>query len=208
MDAPKPSLITITGDIKKYDEFYNIRDYYMKLFYTSNDELNIICYNMELLDGIKYQLKKELQNIYNLSNIFRQYTNMKDLYEYFIDLINEGKYELLKNKDNNLTLNLVISDIKKNDHKISFVLIHESNNNTQEYINILSTEIKNMKSINNNYITEIKQLKEENQDIKNGIKEIKSLLLKYEINLEKNKNDNKEIKILKTANNINNKKKN
>ena len=163
---------------------------------------------MELLDGIKYQLKKELQNIYNLSNIFRQYTNMKDLYEYFIDLINEGKYELLKNKDNNLTLNLVISDIKKNDHKISFVLIHESNNNTQEYINILSTEIKNMKSINNNYITEIKQLKEENQDIKNEIKEIKSLLLKYEINLEKNKNDNKEIKILKTANDINNKKKN
>ena len=205
MDAPKPSLITITGDIKKCDEFYNIRDYYMKLFYTSNDELNIICYNMELLDGIKYQLKIELQNIYNLSNIFRQYTNMKDLYEYFIDLINEGKYELLKNKDNNLTLNLVISDIKKNDHKISFVLIHENNNNTQEYINILSTEIKNMKSINNNYITEIKQLKEENQDIKNEIKEIKSLLLKYEINLEKNKNDNKEI-ILKTANNINNKK--
>ena len=162
MEAPKPLLKTITGDIIKYDE-YNIRDYYIKLFYNDVDELNIICYNLVLLDGIKYGLKMNLQDIYDLSNIFRQYTNMKDLYQFIIDLINEEKYELIKD-NKNLALKLVISDIKKNEHKISFILVQENNNNTQEYINILSNEIKSMRIINDKVNTEIKQLKEEKKN--------------------------------------------
>lgn len=198
MEAPKPLLKTITGDIIKYDE-YNIRDYYIKLFYNDIDELNIICYNLVLLDGIKYGLKMNLQDIYDLSNIFRQYTNMKDLYQFIIDLINEEKYELIK-ENKNLALKLVISDIKKNEHKISFILVQENNNNTQEYINILSNEIKSMRIINDKVNTEIKKLKEENKDIKKELNEIKNQLLKLEVNNQNNKNDNK---ILKSANNLN-----
>ena len=190
MDAPKPTLITVTGDVEKYNEYYNLGEYYMKLFYTNNGELTIICYNMQVLDGTKYEVKLNLEKIYDLSNVFRQYTNMKELYEFIIDLINEGKYEL-KKKDNNMILNIMITDIKKNEHNITFTLYNENNNNTQEYINILSNEIKNMRITNNNNIKEIKELKKENEDIKNEIKEIKKVLSQYVTNNKTNQNESK-----------------
>ena len=190
MDAPKPTLITVTGDVEKYNEYYNLGEYYMKLFFTNNGELTIICYNMQVLDGTKYEVKLNLEKIYDLSNVFRQYTNMKELYEFIIDLINEGKYELKKN-DNNMILNFMITDIKKNEHNITFTLYNENNNNTQEYINILSNEIKNMIITNNNNIKEIKELKKENEDIKNEIKEIKKVLSQYVTNNKTNQNESK-----------------
>ena len=190
MDAPKPTLVTVTGDIEKYNEYYNLGEYYMKLFYTNNGELTIICYNMQVLDGTKYEIKLNLEKIYDLINVFRQYTNMKELYEFIIDLINEGKYEL-KKKDNNMILNIMITDIKKNEHNITFTLYNENNNNTQEYINILSNEIKNMRITNNNNIKEIKELKKENEDIKNEIKEIKKVLSQYVTNNKTNQNESK-----------------
>ena len=190
MDAPKPTLITVTGDVEKYNEYYNLGEYYMKLFFTNNGELTIICYNMQVLDGTKYEVKLNLEKIYDLSNVFRQYTNMKELYEFIIDLINEGKYELKKN-DNNMILNFMITDIKKNEHNITFTLYNENNNNTQEYINILSNEIKNMRITNNNNIKEIKELKKENEDIKNEIKEIKKVLSQYVTNNKTNQNESK-----------------
>jgi hypothetical protein len=202
MDAPNPTLVTVSDEIKKYDEYYNIKDYYIKFYYTHSDEFNIICYNIVLLDGIKYELKMNLQKIYNLSDIFRQFTSMKNFYEFFIELINERKYELNKNKDNNLELKLIISDIKKNEYKISFILISDSNNNTQEYINILSNEIKNIRLINKDYNLEIKKLKKENEDFKNEIKEIKKLLLKYESKNEINKNEQNKL-VFKSENNNN-----
>ena len=199
MDAPKPNFVTVTGDIENSIEYYNIRDYYAKLFYTNNEELTIICYNMKDLDGIKYELKINLEQIYNISSIFRQYTSMKELYEFIIDLIKDGKYEVNKNEDNNLVLNFIITDIKKNEHKITFTLYHENNNNTQEYVNILTNEIKNMRIINNNNINEIKELKKENIDIKNEIKEIKKILSKYENTNNQKQNESK----LKCSNNYN-----
>ena len=190
MDAPKPTLITVTGDVEKYNEYYNLGEYYMKLFYTNNGELTIICYNMQVLDGTKYEVKLNLEKIYDLSNVFRQYTNMKELYEFIIDLINEGKYELKKN-ENYMILNFMITDIKKNEHIITFTLYNENNNNTQEYISILSNEIKNMRITNNNNIKEIKELKKENEDIKNEIKEIKKVLSQYVTNNKTNQNESK-----------------
>ena len=190
MDAPKPTLITVTGDVEKYNEYYNLGEYYMKLFYTNNGKLTIISYNMQVLDGTKYEIKLNLEKIYDLSNVFRQYTNMKELYEFIIDLINEGKYELKKN-DNYMILNFMITDIKKNEHNITFTLYNENNNNTQEYINILSNEIKNMRITNNNNIKEIKELKKENEDIKNEIKEIKKVLSQYVTNNKTNQNESK-----------------
>ena len=174
MEAPKPTFTTILGEVIKFNEYYSLLGkYYLKLFFTDGDQLNIICYNMEMLDGIKYELKIELQEIYEMSNIFRQYTNMKDLYELIIDLINDNKYEIKNGNENNLIFNLTISDIKRNNHIIKFVLINEKKNNTQEYINILSHEIKNLRMINKNNIQELKEIKEENKEIKKEINDIR-----------------------------------
>ena len=190
MEAPKPTFTTISGEVLKCNEYYNLDQYFLKLFYTDGDELNFICYNMEMLDGIKYELKIKLEEIYEMSNIFRQYTNMKDLYELIIDLINDNKYEIKNGNDNNLIFNITISDIKRNNHIIKFVLINEKNNNTQEYINILSNEIKNLRMINKNNIQEIKEIKEENKEIKKEINDIRNILLEFQKNTKKDNNDN------------------
>jgi len=203
MEAPKPSFTTVSGEVIKANEYYDLRKYYLKLFYTDDDKLNIICYNMEILDGIKNQLTKNLQEIYEMSTIFRQYTNMKDLYEFFIDLINDNKYEIKNGNDNNLVFNLTISDIKGNNHLIKFILYHEKNNKTQEFINILSNEIKNMREINENNVQEIKELKEENRDIKEELKDIRNIVLELQKN-GKNNNDKTPSKNLNNDNDYDN----
>ena len=196
MEAPKPGFTTVSGEVLKTNEYYNLGKYYLKLFFTDDDKLDIICYNMEILNGIKYELTKNLQEIYEISSIFRQYTNMKDLYEFIIDLINDNKYEIKNGNDNNLVFNLTISDIKRNNHLIKLVLYHEKNNNTQEYINILSNEIKNLRDINKNNIQEIKELKEENRDIKEELKDIRNIVSELQKNGKNNNNHKNSAKSL------------
>ena len=195
MEAPKPTFTTILGEVLKSNEYYNLGKYYLKLFYTDGDQLNIICYNMEILDGIKYELKINLDEIYEKSNIFRQYTNMKDFYELIIDLINDNKYEIENGNDNNLIFNLSISDIKRNNHIIKFDLVNKKCNNNQEYINILSNEIKNLRIINKNNIQDIKDIKKENKEIKQEINDIRNILLEFKKNNNNSNNDNNSIKL-------------
>ena len=195
MEAPKPTFTTISGEVLKSNEYYNLGKYYLKLFYIDGDQLNIICYNMEILDGIKYELKINLDEIYEKSNIFRQYTNMKDLYELIIDLINDNKYEIENGNDNNLIFNLSISDIKRNNHIIKFDLVNKKSNNTQEYINILSNEIKNLRIINKNNIQDIKDIKKENKEIKQEINDIRNILLEFQKNNNISNNDNNSFKL-------------
>ena len=210
MEPPKASLIAFSDIIEKANEYYDYGEYYLKLFYTNKEELTIICYNMELLDGIKYELKINIEKIYELSNIFRQFTNMGELYELIIDLVNEKSCEIQK-KENDLLFNINISDIKRSTHKIQLILKHENNNITKEYINILTNEIKNMRKKfknNNNNIKEINELKKENQEIKNELKIMKDMLLELKGNKNEDKsslrslNDNNSLRSLNDKNSL------
>ena len=173
MEAPKPITISSLSNIINFKEFYNFGEYYIKLCYNDNGELIIICYNIEKLDGIRYEITMNIQELYNKSRIFRQYTNIQDIYELIIDLIKDEKCNIQINPENKLTFCFKITDIKSNIQNVELILRNNDNNNTKEYINILSNEIKNLRK--NNNMEEIKELKQE-------IKNIKDILLKYEIN--------------------------
>ena len=95
-----------------------------------------------------------------------------------------------------MVFNLTISDIKSNNHLIKLVLNHEKNNNTQEYINILSNEIKNLRDINEKNIQEIKELKEENRDIKEELKDIRNIVSELQKNGKNNNNHKNSAKSL------------
>lgn len=43
-------------------EFYNLNGYYLKIS-NKNQFINLICYNSDLLDGIKYETKINLDEI-------------------------------------------------------------------------------------------------------------------------------------------------
>ena len=101
---------------------------------------------MEKLDNIRYEIKVKIQEIYQMNNIFRQYINIKDIYDLILDLINEQKCNVKENVEKNLIFSFMISDIKRINHNIEFILINVNNNNYyKEYINVLSNEIINLR---------------------------------------------------------------
>ena len=84
---------------------------------------------MEKLDNIRYEIKVKIQEIYQMNNIFRQYINIKDIYDLILDLINEQKCNVKENVEKNLIFSFMISDIKRINHNIEFILINVNNNN-------------------------------------------------------------------------------
>ena len=180
MEAPIPFISKI-NKIVNFKEFYNFGEYYLKLSFNDIEELNIICYNIVKLDGICYEVKINIQQIYSINNVFRQFTHIKDIYELILDLIKDNKISLSFNPEQNLIFSFIITDIKRNNQKVELILVHNSNNNTKEYNNILSKEIINLRNTINNNNEEIKELKEE-------IKAIKDLISQSNINKNVGKN--------------------
>jgi len=180
-------------DTQNFKEFYNLYGYYLKLSHIK-EELDIIIYDIEKLDGIRYELKIKLDEIYQLNEIFKAYSNIKEIYELMINLINGNNYSLKKDK-NELTFSLKIKDILNNIKEIQFTIGEKKDKDNiinNEYINVLINEIKLLR--NNNKL--IAELKEENKYIKNEINKLKSKLnIKDFLPLEDfNKKFNLEIK--------------
>ena len=70
-------------------EFVNLQGYYLILKYINNDII-MIFYNIKDLDGIKYELKMKLDDIYKLNNIFKIFNSIEEIYNAIIKLIDEN----------------------------------------------------------------------------------------------------------------------
>lgn len=191
MDAPQP-YIALCDTIVKFQEFYDIGDYYIQITYYGNEEISIVCYNTDKLDGIRYQKNLDIQQFYNINNIFRQYTNINDIYELILDLIKEKKCSFSMSSENVLCFSFTITDIKRNNRKVEITLTNH-NSNTKEYIKILSNEIR---TIRNNYNQEIKELKDEIKLIKDMIFKSNNNITNTPIESNENNNNNRKNKNL------------
>ena len=66
-------------EVKTYiKEYENLNGYYLKLE-LNNKDMNIIMYNIEKLEGIKYELKIKLNEMYLLNKIFKRFNNIKEI---------------------------------------------------------------------------------------------------------------------------------
>ena len=160
-------------DNSNFKEFYNLSGFYLKLSHIQ-DELEIIIYDIEELDGVRYELKINLNEIYHLSSIFKGYSTKQEVYKLIIKLINENNYSLkkLEKEKNKMIFLLKMKDILNNIKEIQFIVAERKdivNINNNEYINILINEIKQMRK-NNKLMDE---LKEENKYIKNELNKLK-----------------------------------
>ena len=70
-------------------EFVNLQGYYLILKYIDNNII-MIFYNIKDLDGIKYELKMKLDDIYKLNNIFKIFNSIEEIYNAIIKLIDEN----------------------------------------------------------------------------------------------------------------------
>ena len=172
-------------DNSNFKEFYNLSGFYLKLSHIQ-DELEIIIYDIEELDGVRYELKINLNEIYHLSSIFKGYSTIQEIYKLIIKLINENNYSLkkLEKEKNKMIFLLKMKDILNNIKEIQFVMAERKdivNINNNEYIKILINEIKQMRK-NNKLMDE---LKEENKYIKNELNKLKKRMnIKDFISLE------------------------
>jgi hypothetical protein len=175
---------------KNYEDYnrnYDLGKYDLNIRYNYN-EIIISCCDEELLDGIKYETKINISTIKEMNNIFGAYNNIKDVYNIINKIIEEGKYEI--NIINKSELGFTIIGLTQ------FKLLRQKVKIKNEYLNIITKEIKNIKK---NYNNEIKILKEENTSIKNEINELKSMIKDLYL---KNNNDIKNEEKINNKNNI------
>jgi len=164
-----------------------------------------IIYNVKLLNSIKYEIKANQNEIYNLSKIFRIYENIEEIYEVFIQLIKEKHYKI-EEINNAIRIIFEISDIFKKNQEIELIL--KSDDDKNEYLKILSKEIINIKD------NEIKKLIEEIKSIKEEIKNLKKMINNIQNNqnnekkIEKESKNNEKQKIINENDNKNNMKTN
>jgi len=143
---------------QKIKEYFNLKGYYLRLYLTNN-QLSLISYNSDLLNGIKYESKINSEDI-KANDKIKNFT-VVDLYDLISKKIREKKIMIQGNTDS-ITLSLLENENINNDKNIQLILLKNNRVFVTEYENVLSNTIKN--------------LKEENKIIRNEINEIKNIL--------------------------------
>ena len=143
----------------KIKEFFNLNGYYLKLYLT-NQDLSLTSYNSNLLNGIRYESRINLEEIKRNEKI--KNLTVFNLYELISKKIGE-KMALIQGDANAITLSLLENPKSISNNDIQLTLLKNNRSHTSEYENLLSNVIRN--------------LKEENKNIKNEINEIKNLVL-------------------------------
>ena len=171
MPAPTPNVLN-KNSIQKYEEFFNLLNkYYLKVGYNYDNKLILICYNSESLDNIRYETTISQDELYKLSSAFKPYQSINLIFEVIIKIIKDGKFNIEKEK-NYLLFYMIITDILSNDIKISIRLETIDEKNKDEFLNILSKEIIEIRKQKE----ELDILKEQQNTFKNEIEELKKMI--------------------------------
>lgn len=150
-----------------FKEYINLNEYYIKVGYNNINELIIIIYNTELLNSFRYEMKKGLEAIQASNKYFKSNNHISDTYKLVTSFLNESKYKIKQNANESISLTL--------NKIIVFNLNCYKDNN--EYLHVLSNQIRNLRNKNNNYNKTISKLQEENANIKSELKELKNMIL-------------------------------
>lgn len=171
-----------------YKEFYK-KDYYIKIEMNNFQEIIIIIYNIKLLDNIKYQIKIQLKEFYCLSKSFKMYDTIEEIFGVLIELIKNNNYMIDNGK-----IKFIIGDLLQNKKEIEVRLTKEDTNN--EYLKILTREIKTKDDI-------IKNLEDKYNIMKGELTEMKNLIKKLNEQINQNKIVNNNISNNNQVNNVN-----
>ena len=155
----------IGGDNNANKIYEDLNGYYLKFIYNEENIL-IIAFNIELLDGIKYGIKINKDMIYEMNDTFKEYEyEIEHIIKLFDDAIKENKYQLIQQK-NSLELILKIKDRIKGEKNLQFSL--SNSKKEDEYLTLLSNEIKKLKR-KINEITNNSESKEESVNEDNSL---------------------------------------
>ena len=181
-------------EIKQNFKEYYSQNYYLKIIFE-NEFLTITVYNLNTLDGIRYERLINSHDLASYENI-KKY-NLKEIYDKFIISFNENKYEFQEEGGNFIKLKIYLQNNENKEEKIEIKLDISKKNILDEHNKILIHEIKKLRE-NNDIIS---KLKEENKIIKTELEDLGKKLLEYKNeNLNKKKVETKEKRILELVN--------
>ena len=145
----------------KIKEYFNISGYYLRISLT-NQQLSLISYNSNALNGIKYErifTQEEIKKIDKIKNL-----TLPGLYELINKKIKENRIMLANNPNNinNIFLILIENMSFNQNTDLQICLNRNEKHYVSEYESLLSNIIIN--------------LREENKNIRNELNEIKKLL--------------------------------
>ena len=176
-----------------FKEYYS-QNYYLKIIFE-NEFLTITVYNLNTLDGIRYERLINSHDLASYENI-KKY-NLKEIYDKFIISFNENKYEFQEEGGNFIKLKIYLQNNENKEEKIEIKLDISKKNILDEHNKILIHEIKKLRE-NNDIIS---KLNEENKIIKTELEDLGKKLLEYKNeNLNKKIVETKEKRILELVN--------
>ena len=143
---------------ERIKDFYNLQGYYLRLHLT-NQQLSLISYNSNLLDGIKYELQINSEDIKKNDKL--KNLTVLGLYELINNKIKENKI-IIKGEQNQVILSLLENKESNPNKDIQICLLKNNKSFSSEYENVITNVIMN--------------LKEENRNMRNEINEIRNLL--------------------------------
>ena len=144
----------------KIKEYFNISGYYLRISLT-NQQLSLISYNSNALNGIKYErifTQEDIKKIDKIKNL-----TLPGLYELINIKIKENRIMLANNPNNINNIFLILRENMSFNQNtdLQICLNRNEKHYISEYENLLSNIIIN--------------LREENKNIRNELNEIKKL---------------------------------
>ena len=189
MEAPtaytnKPILEEII-DIKEYTINLKELQFKIQIGKIKKELKNLINFKVEELNSdsnIFYQSSFSLDDLKNISKLFRVYDSIEEAYNELIEILNDKKIFLELNL-NDIIIHLNISNLSSKLEDISLIIKNQSKSIDKSYDSLINeiNELKKksfekdiqQKQWKENIENQIKELKKENLELKKEIEELK-----------------------------------
>ena len=189
MEAPtaytnKPILDEII-DIKEYTINLKELQFKIQIGKIKKELKNLINFKVEELNSNSntfYQSSFSLDDLKNISKLFRVYDSIEEAYNEFIEILNDKKIFLELNL-NDIIIHLNISNLSSKLEDISLIIKNQSKSIDKSYDSLINeiNELKKksfekdiqQKQWKENIENQIKELKKENLELKKEIEELK-----------------------------------
>ena len=189
MEAPtaytnKPILEEII-DIKEYTINLKELQFKIQIGKIKKELNNLINFKVEELNSNSntfYQSSFSLDDLKNISKLFRVYDSIEEAYNEFIEILNDKKIFLELNL-NDIIIHLNISNLSSKLEDISLIIKNQSKSIDKSYDSLINeiNELKKksfekdiqQKQWKENIENQIKELKKENLELKKEIEELK-----------------------------------
>jgi len=202
MEAPtaytnKPILEEII-DIKEYTINLKELQFKIQIGKIKKELKNLINFKVEELNSNSntfYQSSFSLDDLKNISKLFRVYDSIEEAYNEFIEILNDKKIFLELNL-NDIIIHLNLSNLSSKLEDISLIIKNQSKSIDKSYDSLINeiNELKKksfekdiqQKQWKENIENQIKELKKENLELKKEIEELKQWKQNTENELKQN----------------------